>query len=269
VQAPSDGTIEEYLVIVGEEVFEGQLLARIHNPALESQREVAKADADKTQERVNTMESQLLAARLEASRSRAKTARLKEDYDRTERNFQRQGMLNREGATPRLVFERAKKEFETTKLEFDAAGGRAKVAESRVAELLKEIETTKRILEQKNEALEDADLKLQATQIHAPADGIILSRKGEAGVEIKLGEEDIFRIGTDLGLLQMVVEPEPPVLARLKPGMAAMIILAENAAEPLMAEIGRVENGKVYVPFGSPDPSIRPGLTAQVRIKLD
>lgn len=269
VQAPSDGTIEEYIVSVGEEVFEGQMLARIHNPALESRREVAKQDADKTQERVNVMESQLLAARLEASRSRAETSRLKEDYDRTERNFQRQGMLNREGATPRLVFERAKKEFETTKLEYDAASGRAKVAESRVAELLKDIEVTKKILEEKNDALEDADLKLQATQIHAPVDGIVISRKGEAGAEVRLGEDDIFRIGTDLGLLQMVVEADPTALARVRPGMPALIILAENAGEPLIAEVARIENGKIYVPFGSPDPSIKPGLTAQVRLKLD
>src|SRR5688572_29290043 len=37
VQAPSDGTIAEYLVTVGEEVFEGQLIARIANPRLQAE----------------------------------------------------------------------------------------------------------------------------------------------------------------------------------------------------------------------------------------
>jgi multidrug efflux pump subunit AcrA (membrane-fusion protein) len=83
VQAPSDGTIAEYLVVVGEEVFEGQLIARIASPSLQGKQERAKEIADKAQERVNQLESQMLAARLDASRGQAEMARIQDDYSRT------------------------------------------------------------------------------------------------------------------------------------------------------------------------------------------
>lgn len=268
VQAPSDGTIAEYLVIVGEEVFEGQLIARIANPSLQSEQEQAKLAAEKAQEKVNVLESQLLAARLEASRGQAEMARIQDDYTRTERAARRQEMLNAQGATPRLTYERAMKDFQTAKLEYESASGRAKVADSRVTSLTQEIEGAKKALEEKNADMEEADSNLQATQIHSPVDGVVLDRKGEAGVEVAMGEDNIFKIGTDLGQLQVVAEAAPEVLKKLQPGMAAAVILAEFASEQLNAEISRIENGKIFVMFGSPDPGIKPGITAQVRIKL-
>lgn len=268
VQAPSDGTVEEYLVIEGEEVFEGQLLARIKNPSLEAEKERAKEIADNAQERVNVLESQLLAARLEAARGRAEMARVQDDYSRAERLAQRETVLNREGATPRLKYEKAVSDHNAAKLDYESANAKAKITEARVAQLIRDIEAAKRSADEKASALEEAESDLQATQIHAPVDGIILSRKGDAGVEVSRGEDGVFRIATDLGQLQVMLEPEPPVLAKLQAGMPAFVFLAEAGAEPLNAEISRIENDKVYVMFGSPDPSVRPGVTAQVRIKL-
>jgi len=268
VQAPSDGTIAEYLVMVGEEVFEGQLIARIANPRLQGEQEKAKEVADKAQERVNALESQMLAARLDALRGQAESARVRDDYSRTERAARRQEMLQAQGATPRLTYEKAMADFATAKLEFETAAARAKGAEARVAALTKEIEAAKKTLDERNAELEDADINLQATQMHAPVDGVILERKGEAGVDVRIGEDGVFRIGTDLGQLQVVVEPEPAVLAKLQVGQPAAVILAEFASEQLNAEISRIEGGKAYVLFGSPDPAIKPGLTAQVRVKL-
>lgn len=268
VQSPSDGTIAEYLVMVGEEVFEGQLIARIANPRLQGEQEKAKEVADKAQERVNTLESQMLAARLDASRGQAEMARVQDDYSRTERAARRQEMLQAQGATPRLTYEKAVADFATAKLEYETTMAKTKGAEGRVAALTKEIEAAKKTLDDRNAELEEADVNLQATQMHAPVDGVVLERKGEAGADVRIGEDGVFRIGTDLGQLQVVVEPQPAVLAKLKVGQPAAVILAEFASEQLNAEISRIEGGKVYVMFGSPDPAIKPGITAQVRVKL-
>lgn len=268
VKAPAAGLIEQYLANTGEEVFEGQLLARIHNQSLENDRQLAKEAADKAQERANTIESQLLSARLEASRARAEAGRIKEDFARLERNFQRQAMLHREGATPRLAFERSQKEFDTARLEFDSTDSKLKLAEDRVQDLLRDIDGMKREAEAKNAEFENAELNMQATQIHSPVDGLILSRKGEAGVEIRPGEEGIFQLATDLRNMQVVVEPEPELAARLTPGTPASVYLAELGSEPLGGEVARVEQGKVIVFFQNPNPLIRPGLTAQVRLKM-
>ena len=127
---------------------------------------------------------------------------------------------------------------------------------------------SKKALEERNAALEDAETNLQATQVHAPVDGVIVMRKGEAGAEIQKGEDEVFRIATDLGNLQIVVEPEAAVLSRIKEGMLVAVFVAEQSNEALNGEIARVADGKVTILFLNPNPLIKPGLTAQVRIKL-
>src|SRR5262245_4285073 len=81
VPAPIDGIIEEYLVDVGEEVYEGQLLARLRNQALEGASELAKIELDRAETRVNNLDSSLISARLEASRARAESSRSKGEFE--------------------------------------------------------------------------------------------------------------------------------------------------------------------------------------------
>ena len=93
VGAPVDGILDQYLVDVGEEVFEGEVLARIKNGGLDSAAQNARSDAERAQGRVTDLESQLLAARLELSRARSDAIRAKADYERAEKAWQRQKML--------------------------------------------------------------------------------------------------------------------------------------------------------------------------------
>jgi multidrug efflux pump subunit AcrA (membrane-fusion protein) len=259
VKAPSSGTVEEYLVNEGEEVYEGQLVARLNNPTLSTERDQAKERADKAQERLNQLESQMLAARLEVSRGRAEAARIKDEYARADRAYQRQSMLNQQGATPRLTFEKAQKEFENA---------RQQVAEGRITDLTRDIDATRKSLDERNTDLEAAEANLQATQVHAPVDGIILKRKGDAGVEIQLGEDDLFEIATDLGNLQVVVEINAAQQAKLKEGAPALVFLTEMGNEPMNGELARVADGRAIVLFQNPNPLVKPGLTAQVKIRL-
>lgn len=268
VKAPSSGTVEEYLVNEGEEVYEGQLVARLHNPTLSTERDQAKERADKTQERLNQLESQMLAARLEVSRGRAEVARIKDDYARADRAYQRQSMLNQQGATPRLTFEKARKEFEGLRADLETTTARQQVAEGRITDLTRDIDATRKSLEERNTDLEAAEANLQATQVHAPVDGIILKRKGDAGVEIQQGEDDLFEIATDLGNLQVVVEINAAQQAKLKEGAPALVFLTEMGNEPMNGELARIADGRATVLFQNPNPLVKPGLTAQVKIRL-
>jgi membrane fusion protein (multidrug efflux system) len=268
VKAPSSGTVEEYLVNEGEEVYEGQLVARLNNPTLSTERDQAKERADKTQERLNQLESQMLAARLEVSRGRAEVARIKDDYARADRAYQRQSMLNQQGATPRLTFEKARKEFEGLRADLETTTARQQVAEGRITDLTRDIDATRKSLEERNTDLEAAEANLQATQVHAPVDGIILKRKGDAGVEIQQGEDDLFEIATDLGNLQVVVEINAAQQAKLKEGAPALVFLTEMGNEPMNGELARIADGRATVLFQNPNPLVKPGLTAQVKIRL-
>ena len=60
------GTIDAFLADVGQEVFEGQLLARIANQGLEAAQQEAARAAQNVQEKVSSIENRVIAARLEA-----------------------------------------------------------------------------------------------------------------------------------------------------------------------------------------------------------
>src|SRR5580692_2930512 len=71
VPAPLDGTIDELMADVGDVVVESKLLARIKNPKLASAETTAQSDAERERNRISALESSLIAARLEASRTDA------------------------------------------------------------------------------------------------------------------------------------------------------------------------------------------------------
>ena len=79
---------------------------------------------------------------------------------------------------------------------------------------------------------------------------------------------DLFRIATDLSLMHAVAEANPSQVGQIKQGQPAMISVAELGAELLEGTVVKVEGDKVTVEFGNPNPTIKPGLTAQVRIRL-
>ena len=268
VKAPVDGVVEELFAEIGAEVYEGQLLARIRNGKFDMALETATADAEKVKTRVNSLEGSIIAARLEASRAEAEAARVREALEKAERAFQRQQMLLREGATPRLTFEKAEKDFEQAKADAEAQLGAAKSAADRVESLQKDIDLIRRQLDEKNADLEDAQKQASAGEVHSPVDGVVIARKASAGESANPALEDFIQIAVKLNELQVALDPPPPVLAKVKVGQQAMVRVAESNEE-LPAKVREVKAGQVFVEFSSPNPAaIKPGLTALVRIKL-
>jgi hypothetical protein len=64
------------------------------------------------------------------------------------------------------------------------------------------------------------------------------------------------------------VEPPPPQLQRIHAGQRAAIHIAEVPDQPISGAVREVKGSQVVVEFISPTPLIKPGLTAQVTIKL-
>ncbi len=268
VPAPIEGSIDEFFKDAGQEVYEGELIARLKNTTLESARDQAGADLERAQSRVARLESSLVSARLEASRARADAVRSRGESERLEKLFLRQQLLYREGATPRLVFEKSQKEYREAHAEYTSLEAVAKQAEERVEALTKELDAARRVLDDRNQDLEQAKADLAATEVHSPVDGLVVARRGAAGQEVDRNMKDLFQIAVDLTLLQLVVDPEPPLLDRIKPGAPALVQVAEVGGEGLAGSVKDVKDGRVVVEFRNPSPAVKPGLTAQVVIKL-
>ncbi len=267
VPAPIDGTVESYSAEIGQDVFEGQMIAHIRNTRLESEAEGATLELERIQGRIHEIEAAIVAGRLEASRAGADASRAKTEYDRTQKAFDRQQMLIKEGATPRLAFEKAEREYNSAKEDLDTKDKLAAAADDRVATLNRELDAAQRAVEERQQAEERAKASAGAGDVRAPVDGIVLSRHGQAGEEVNRTMQDLFRIAVALSALEIALQPEPAAVARIKVGQSASVHVAE-VPDQITGTVREIKDGRIIVDFTSPSPAIRPGMTAQVRIEL-
>ncbi len=268
VGAPVEGTIEFLGPGPGDDVYEGEVLGRIRNVGLEAAQQLAQAQVERAQARVDSLNSNYIAARLEASRARSDASRVQSDSDRAEKVYLRQQLLYREGATPRLVFEKAQQELKLAREQFQVLDELARQTEQRVDALRKELENARRLLEEQNREMDEAKENVAAAEIHSPVDGIMVARTRQAGDEVTREVKDLFHLAIELTSLEAVAEPEPHILERIRSGQEAVVVLAELAGQGIAGRVRHVKGSEVIVEFLSPNPAIRPGLSAQVRIKL-
>src|SRR5260370_39215837 len=92
VAPPLEGIVGAFFAEVGQEVFQGQLLARITNQGLETGQQAAQKEAEVAQSKVNSLESEIVSARLGASPARADASRARSEYDRLDNIHRRRQM---------------------------------------------------------------------------------------------------------------------------------------------------------------------------------
>ncbi|HYP09639.1 MAG TPA: HlyD family efflux transporter periplasmic adaptor subunit [Bryobacteraceae bacterium] len=268
VAVPIDGKVVSFEVEPGAEVYTGQLLARIRNEGLESTREAAEADLENAETRVRNLESTLTAARLEASRASADAARLRNDLERATKQYQRQKMMIEQGATPRKVFEKAEADFKAADSESKSMDAVAQAAEERITTLSRDLDAARKLLESKAQDLEEAKERVGAGDVVSPVDGIVVARRGQAGDQVSPTTVDLFEIATNLSALHAVAEVAPAFAAKVTPGVDVKLVIAELGGETLTGKVSKVEGGAITAEFANPNPAVKPGLTAQMRIKL-
>ncbi len=268
VPASIEGIVDVLHVETGQEVYEGQLLASIKNTRLESARDLADHELERAQNRLTGLEGAVIAARLEASRATADATRSRGEFERSEKLFQRQKSLLSEGATPKLVYEKSQKDFLAIQTEYQGLKALAASMDERVSTIVREIDTARRSLNEKSEEAELAKSDLASTEVHAPVDGIVVAIKGEVGSEIDRNRKDFFQIATDLGDLQIALDPDPDLLKRLQPGEPALVFITEANNEALPGTLSAIQGAQAIIDFKSPSLAIKPGLSAQVRLKI-
>lgn len=267
VPTPVDGVIDQFLANVGQAVSEGELLARIHSPKLAAAQQAAQLDAQRTQSLVSELEAALMAARLEVSRSEADAMRTKLELERAEKEYTRQQMLIREGVTPRLVYEKAEQDYTALKAQSQRLADVSKQAAERAASLVQEVESARRAFDQKRSELEETEAELAAGEVNSPVDGVVVARHGQAGEIVTRAVTDLFQIAVDLTALEVVASVEPQVAERIHAGQPAAIEIP-GVPGTFPATVREVKSGQVLVDFISSSPTVRPGMAAQVRIKL-
>jgi multidrug resistance efflux pump len=268
VAAPIEGTLEAFFVDVNQEVYEGQLLGRIHNADLDTAQQQAHLKLDTAQTRATTLAGDQLAARLETSRATVDQSRARVDVDRFEKTYQSQRKLWDLGATARLTFEKAQKDYDESRKALERADASAKQASDRGAAIEAEIDTVNQAVTGATAALDRAKADVANAEIHSPADGIVMARRGAPGELVDLSVKDLFQIGTKLTSLQVSVSPNPATLARIHPGKTATVHVTGITLEELTGTVREVHASEVIVDFTSPAALTKLDLTAQVKLKF-
>ena len=268
IPAPADGLVTRFMANAGDDVFEGELLAQIKNPKLESAAQAAQETAARSQAHVADLENALIAARLEASRARSDETRVKAELGPAEKNYQTQKELNDQGATPRLTFEKAEKDYQSLKADSETFAKAATVAEDRVASLTSELEEARKTAQAKSQAADEANADLGAGEVHSTVDGVVLGRKGQAGEPVSRDTQDLFQIGTGFDKLQVAVTPDPKSLARIRVGQGVTIVAADLAA-PIQGSVREIQAGSVMIDFTNPTGGVKPGQPVRVKIRLN
>jgi multidrug resistance efflux pump len=267
VKADVPGLVETFLVEPGQEVYQGQVLARIGAQGLESVREAAAANLERTRELVTRRENELAAARLESSRADADAQRSRLTLERNQKIYERQKMLNAAGATPRLTYEKSLADYEAAQKDYEIMSNAARAGLERVQSLSQDLASARKMVENKTAELDQAQAELSAAEVHSPVDGYVVSRKGEVGKPADDLGEEFFQIATDLYALQVAAGATPDDLKRIVPGMPALVLMLDLQSGAMEGKVREVQD-KVIVDFDSGNPAIKPGMQASVRLRF-
>jgi multidrug efflux pump subunit AcrA (membrane-fusion protein) len=269
VGASVPGNIDAFLADVGDEVYTGQVLARIGEAGLETNRDAASSAVEAAQQLVGRAETALNSARLEASRSDADLQRSKLQMEAAQKLYERQRTLHKSGATPRIVFEKAEKEYEAAVNEFDIMDKGARAGRENVQTAQDQLTAAKRLLASKSQELEDAQAAYQAAELRAPVEGTVVGRKGEVGKPALESGDQLFQIATDLYTLEVPLDADVNVLKRLRPGDPATVLVLDMQSAGMAGVVKSVTDTQVIVEFNNMLTGIKPGMRADVRLKLE
>jgi multidrug resistance efflux pump len=265
ITPPVTGTLVRVPVEVGQDVYAGELLAELSNGKLEAAQAVARLDTEKAQSKVQNLRAEMESLRIEISRAGAAAVRGHAALTTAEKEFVRQRVLDREGATPHLKFLKAQQDYQSALVTMENLDALAQQARESLERVSRELESARANLQDRTN---DFNSISTVSEIHAPVDGVIISQQGKVGELVNSSQMELFRIAVDLALLDVVVNADEKTLASVHPGEAATVRIAEGGDSEIPAVVREVASGGMLVGFNSPSPAIRPGMTALVRLAV-
>ncbi|MCC7174119.1 MAG: hypothetical protein IT159_02905 [Bryobacterales bacterium] len=268
VPVPVEGRIESFAVDVGADVYEGELLATIRSGDLETRKEASAAELNRLRNRVSSLDSSLIAARLEASRARESAGEAQTAMETARKALERQQLLFEKGAAARQSLEKSQAVFAAAAEVYAARQKVVQAADSRVAELSRNHDDAQKALEENEKEQEEVAAMVVSGDVISPVNGFVISRRGAVGQEATYDMEDLFQIAVNLTALRAVADIPPDLRKKVRAGQEAVIQIAE-LADGVPATVTEVRDNQVVIDFTSPNPLIKPGITAQIAIKPD
>ena len=134
-------------------------------------------------------------------------------------------MLLEEGATPRLTFEKAQKEYIALEAESKNLDAVAVAADERISSVSRELDAARKLLEGKADGCGSGRNSTPGSgEVLSPVNGIVVARRGQAGDDVHPSMTDLFQIASDISVLQAVADASPAQISKIKQGQPATVI---------------------------------------------
>jgi len=263
------GAIEAFMADVGDEVGEGQAVARVGAIDLEADRENAAEDVRRAQDRVAQAEEAVKQARLEESRASADLEKAKTVLQQIQAVYVKQKVRIDAGAISRLEFEKTQTDRDNAQKAYDIMDKAWRAASDNIKATQDDQDRAQIPLDAALQKVQDLQSALDATEVRSPVEGWVVARQGQIGQPADSAGDQMFAIATDLASLEVALEPKPEILKRIYPNMQALVLIPEVTDAALAGDVKGIQDKEVVVEFVSTMPAVRPGMKADVRLKLN
>lgn len=258
------GQILEVLADFNTPVKKGQVIARLDPSTFQSRVTQAEADLASAQGAVEVARSNLAVRQAEASKTRV----LLQD---AERNLQRKQDLVAQGFISTA-------ELDSAQTSADTAREQVRLVASEILAAQAQVNNAQAGVRQRQAQLEQARLELARTVIHAPVDGVVVSRNIDAGQTVAASFQApvLFTIAQDLREMEVNIAVDEADVGRVHEGQKVRFTVDSFPGENFSGAVTQIRKAPVttnnVVTFSvmarvqNPDLKLLPGMTANARI---
>ena len=261
------GQLKEVTVDFNSEVRKGQVIARIDSQSFALRVSQAMADLEAARATVLTQRANVAALQAEVSRAKVGLAE-------SEREFQRNKMLQEKNFVSAAVLDKAEFAWRTAREQVKTAQAQLAVGESQVRNV-------EALVKQRESQLAQSRVDLDRTTIRAPVDGIVIKKSVEPGqtVAASLQAPELFVIAQDLRRMQVDSSIDEAEVGRIREGQPATFTVDSFPGRTFQGTVGQVRKAALVVQnvvtytaviaTSNPNLELFPGMTANVRIVVD
>lgn len=257
------GRIESMRYEEGDEVREGDLLAELDKRPLEDDVRLARA-------RVEVAEAELLkletgARPQEIAQARAQVAERETFLRNAESYFQRQKDLFETGVVPRQAFDDALARRNEARARLQSALEGLRLAQEGFRE--EDVQQGRANLRAAEAALAQSLTRLNDADLHAPSDGVILTRVREPGAVVAAGAI-VYTLSLHEPVWVRAYVPEPQ-LGHVHPGLPVLVYTDSRPDEPYRGQVGFVSPQAEFTPKSVETASLRTDLVYRLRVVVE
>jgi HlyD family secretion protein len=295
VGAQVSGNIRDLYADFNTRVKKGQLVARIDPEIFQARVNQAQANLEAARSAVaNARAAQaksvadVSSARAQAAIAKANLAKEKVNAADAKTKYTRQADLFAAGLiatsdrdTARAAFDAQQAAVSAAEAQVQAAQEAVRSAQAQEEIAAAQVNSAQAQVQQQTAALRQTQIDLDHTYIYAPVDGIVISRKVDAGqtVVASMQAPALFEIAQDLTRMQVDTNVDEADVGAVKVGQNAVFTVDAYPTQRFHGKVVEIRKAPinvqnvvtydVVIAVSNPDLKLFPGMTANVNVQVD